>query len=118
MALPVVSQNRMAFHLWREGERLVPGAFGIDEPTGRVVLPDLLLVPLLAFTRQGGRLGYGAGHYDRYIAAHQGVRTIGIAFAAQELPNLPLEDHDETLAAIATEREWIAISEDLCVSSS
>ncbi|MEM9223682.1 MAG: 5-formyltetrahydrofolate cyclo-ligase [Pseudomonadota bacterium] len=116
-ALPVLNGKEMSFRSWAEGEPLVQGPFGIEEPLGDTVEPDFLIVPLLAFTREGGRLGYGAGHYDRYMAAHPGIRTVGIAYSAQELQTLPLEKHDQTLTAIATEREWITIGEDLCVSS-
>jgi len=114
LALPTVNGQSMTFRAWREGEPLTRKRFGIEEPEGPVVTPDLLLVPLLAFTRAGGRLGYGAGFYDRYIAANPGVRTIGLAYAAQECPDLPVEAHDAPLAAIATEREFIAPGEFPC----
>ncbi len=73
-------------------------------------MPDVLLVPLLAFTRDGGRLGYGKGHYDRWLGAHPGRRTVGIAYAAQEMDALPLEPHDQPLDAILTERELIRVA--------
>lgn len=119
LALPVVEPDGIVFRAWAEGEPLATrGSFSIEEPQGPVVEPDLLLVPLLAFTREGGRLGYGAGHYDRYLAAHPGVRTVGVAFAAQELQELPLEPHDQRLDAIVTEEAFIAVKEGVCVSSS
>lgn len=70
------------------------------------VRPDVLLVPLLAFDRQGGRLGYGAGYYDRTIAdlrASGRVRTLGLAFAAQEVAVTPRENHDVLLDGVVTE---------------
>ena len=114
IALPVTTGGNITFRAWRPGEALVRGQLGIEEPDGPEVAPDLLLVPLLAFSRAGGRLGYGAGHYDRYLAAHPGVRTVGVAFAAQEMQALPLERHDVPLMAIATERELIVIEERVC----
>lgn len=104
IALPVTRGPHIFFRAWKPGEPLVRGAFGIEEPLGDEVEPDLVLVPLLGFTRRGERLGYGAGHYDRYLAAHPGVRAVGVAFAAQELTSLPTEPHDVFLEAIATER--------------
>jgi 5-formyltetrahydrofolate cyclo-ligase len=90
-------------------EPLVPGGFGTLVPMSEtgVVEPAVLLVPLLAFDRQGRRLGYGKGHYDRAIARLQagaGVLTIGVAYAAQEVAEVPTEPHDKALDAIVTER--------------
>jgi 5-formyltetrahydrofolate cyclo-ligase len=61
---------------------------------------------LLAFDRDGYRLGYGAGYYDRYLSAHRAKRTIravGIAYAGQAVERLPRAAHDEPLDAVATE---------------
>ncbi|MBV9653700.1 MAG: 5-formyltetrahydrofolate cyclo-ligase, partial [Acetobacteraceae bacterium] len=59
----------LAFGRWRPGEALRPGRFGTMVPAASDILPDVLLVPLLAFDRRGHRLGYGAGYYDRTLAA-------------------------------------------------
>jgi 5-formyltetrahydrofolate cyclo-ligase len=94
----------LEFHRVPDGEVLAPGAFGIHEPMDiwpRAV-PQLLLVPLLAFDAQGHRLGYGGGFYDRTIALLK-VPAIGIAYAGQEVPALPADDHDVTLDAVLTE---------------
>ena len=69
----------------------------------------MLLVPLLAFDRRGHRLGYGGGYYDRTMAALPGARTLGCAFAAQELDIVPAGPQDIPLDAIATERGIITI---------
>jgi 5-formyltetrahydrofolate cyclo-ligase len=60
-------------------------------------------VPLLAFDRTGARLGYGGGYYDRTLALLPGATTIGIAYAFQEVSDLPTGPHDIRLDAIATE---------------
>ena len=70
------------------------------------MVPRVVIVPMLAFDARGFRLGYGGGFYDRTLArlaASSPVRAIGLAFAAQELPPLPLEPTDIALDAIVTE---------------
>lgn len=94
----------LEFHRVPDGEVLAPGAFGIHEPMDiwpRAV-PQLLLVPLLAFDAMGHRLGYGGGFYDRTIALLK-VPAIGIAYAGQQVPALPADDHDMILDAVLTE---------------
>lgn len=86
---------------------LVAGRFGTRHPIGPVHDPALLLVPLLAFDRVGNRLGYGAGYYDRSLAALPNAVAIGLAYADQEVAQVPTEPHDVQLAAIATERGLI-----------
>lgn len=105
VALPATPPrgHTLGFHRWRPGARLIPGRFGTVRPASDPVVPDLLLVPLLAFDRAGHRLGYGAGYYDRTLAALPGRRAIGCAFAAQEIEAVPAEAHDRKLQAVATE---------------
>ena len=72
--------------------------------------PDILLVPLLAFDRTGHRLGYGGGYYDRTIAelrVRKPVVAVGLAFAAQEVPEVPATPRDARLDLVLTEREVI-----------
>ena len=96
----------MAFRVWRPGDPLEPGPLGMGQPTGAAteVEPDLLFVPLLAFDAKLSRLGQGRGHYDRWLAAHEGVPAIGLGWSAQEVEELPLEPHDVPLDAMLTER--------------
>ncbi|WP_108658425.1 5-formyltetrahydrofolate cyclo-ligase [Acuticoccus kandeliae] len=117
LALPAVVDKVMHFRAYAPGDGLIKGPFGTSHPTGPEVTPDLLLVPLLAFTREGGRLGYGAGHYDRWLAAHPAAYAVGVAYAAQEIPGLPIEGHDQRLKAILTEKDLFMTGEDACVSS-
>jgi 5-formyltetrahydrofolate cyclo-ligase len=94
----------LIFRRWRPGDAMATGRFGTPVPIGEAMAPSLVMVPLLAFDRRGNRLGYGAGYYDRTLAALPGVKTLGCAFAAQELDSVPVGPHDIPLAAIATER--------------
>jgi len=115
VSLPVVTATDapLSFRLWHPGQLLHPGAFGIQEPTGEAApLPDIVLVPTLGFTRQGDRIGYGKGYYDRSLAAWkaQGHRftSIGIAWSCADLGNTPYTPaaHDVRLDAILTDQGW------------
>jgi 5-formyltetrahydrofolate cyclo-ligase len=113
-ALPVmIARDRpLTFRAWRDGEPLIAAAMRIMEPPpeAKEVLPDLLFVPLAAFDRKGGRLGYGAGFYDRTLAklrALKPIKAVGVAFEVQELQDLPQEPHDEPLDYVLTERKLI-----------
>lgn len=114
--LPAVVAHGMPliFRRWRDGDALVDEEFGTRAPApdATVIEPDLLLVPMLAFDRDGFRLGYGGGFYDRTLAqlrAEKRVRAVGVAFAGQEVAYVPREDLDESLDWIVTEREAIRI---------
>ena len=75
--------------------------------------PEIVIVPLLAFNRAGGRLGYGGGFYDRTLAMLRGRRAtlaIGFAFAGQEWDDIPLEDTDAPLDLIVTEAGVIEVT--------
>ena len=95
----------------QEGDVLVDGGFGtkMPAPDAPDVRPDVVVVPLLAFDRQGGRIGYGGGFYDRTMAvllenkALPTPQLVGLAFAGQETDNLPKDSHDLKLDYIITE---------------
>lgn len=96
----------LTFRLWTPGATLAPGAFGTLVPGGEEIVPQVLVVPLLAFDRRMYRLGYGGGYYDRTLAALRaagGCTAIGFAFAAQEVAEVPVEPTDERLDMIVTE---------------
>jgi 5-formyltetrahydrofolate cyclo-ligase len=114
LALPVVigRGQPLVMRAWSFGAPLVSGVWGIREPPGDApeLLPDILIVPLLAFDRRGHRIGYGAGYYDMTIArlrAMKPVTAIGIAFAKQEIAAVPATPSDARLDLVLTERETI-----------
>jgi 5-formyltetrahydrofolate cyclo-ligase len=114
LALPVVQSrgNPLIMRAWSFGEALGSGQWGIREPKPEApeVFPDILIVPLVAFTRAGYRLGYGAGYYDMTIARLRSMKSvvaIGVAFAAQEVAEMPTTPRDEKLDFLITEREVI-----------
>lgn len=114
LALPVVvtETKSLIFRTWRPGYPLESGTYGIPVPAvpTEALVPELLLVPLLAFDRSGHRLGYGGGYYDRTIRSlrEQGsLAAVGLAYAAQEVPIVPREADDEALDWVVTEREAI-----------
>jgi 5-formyltetrahydrofolate cyclo-ligase len=114
LALPAIAgRGRPLFmRAWEFGAPLDRGQWGIREPKPEApeVAPDIMLVPLLAFDRRGHRIGFGAGYYDmtiHRIRALKPVIAIGIAFAAQEVPQVPVTPRDERLDLVLTEREVI-----------
>lgn len=115
VGLPVMMEfgKPLVFRAWQPGQALTQAEFGLREPgrgAGEVV-PQLLLVPLLAFDRAGYRLGYGGGFYDRTLAllAPDGARSVGLAYAGQELPDVPRDENDVPLDWLVTEEELLAI---------
>jgi 5-formyltetrahydrofolate cyclo-ligase len=113
VVLPVTPKrgNPLTFRLWHPGDILQPERFGTLRPVREEAVPDFLLVPLLAFDRRGRRLGYGAGYYDRTLAALPGRYTLGVAYAAQEVPEVPAGPSDVALNAIATDKGVIVCKE-------
>ncbi len=110
VCLPVVAGRGLplGFREWAPGAPLVEGAYRALIPAeGAEVTPEVLIVPMLAFDRRGFRLGYGGGFYDRTLAALRAANpatlAIGLAFAAQEVPALPVEPTDAALDLIVTE---------------
>jgi 5-formyltetrahydrofolate cyclo-ligase len=114
LALPVVAGKGrpLIMRAWSFGEPLDSGVWGIREPKADApeVAPDILIVPLLAFDRTGNRIGYGAGYYDFTIAKLRAMKptvAIGIAFAAQEIAEVPVTPRDARLDLVLTERKII-----------
>lgn len=113
VCVPVVLGAGLAlkFSRWTPGCALREGAFGALVPeTEDFVEPRIVVAPLVAFDRRGGRLGYGGGFYDRTLERLRrrgGAVAIGFAYAAQETDDLPQEGTDQPLDMVVTEREAI-----------
>ncbi|SFE92065.1 5-formyltetrahydrofolate cyclo-ligase [Sulfitobacter brevis] len=116
VGVPVILQagRPLAFSRWSPDAAMVAGPFGALIPEVADFLePEILIVPLLAFNRSGGRLGYGGGFYDRTLELLRSKRptlAIGFAFAGQEVDDLPLEATDQPLDMIVTEAGVIEIN--------
>jgi 5-formyltetrahydrofolate cyclo-ligase len=108
VCLPVVlgDEQPLELRLWEQGAPLYEAGFGTLAPSELApqVEPDVILMPLLGFDKRGTRLGYGGGYYDRTLERlSKRPRLVGIAFAAQELEDIPREAHDVPLDTIVTE---------------
>ncbi len=110
LALPVVvgRGQPLIFRQWRPSLALVAGVYGIPVPGADApeLTPGVLLVPLLAFDDEGRRLGYGAGYYDRTLAAlrREGdILAIGVGYTVQRMGSLPEDASDQRLDWVVTE---------------
>ena len=97
----------MEYRAWRDpwdADALQRGPFGVMQPKAgaEYLAPTLVIVPLVAFTAHGHRLGQGGGHYDRWLAAHPLVLAIGLAWDCQCVAAIPIEPHDRPLDAMIT----------------
>ncbi len=109
VGVPVIlgAGQALKFREWSPGCAMVAGEFGALIPAeGAWVEPEVVIVPLVGFDARGYRLGYGGGFYDRTLAglrARHPVLAVGFAFAAQELPEVPIDQYDQRLDVIVTE---------------
>ncbi|MDX2113433.1 MAG: 5-formyltetrahydrofolate cyclo-ligase [Alphaproteobacteria bacterium] len=99
----------LIFLNWKPGAPLIKGSYAIQIPQEQEqVVPQLLLVPLVAFDQQGNRLGYGAGYYDLTIASLRSrnphVKAYGIGYSMQQVDEVPSEPHDIRLDGVVTEK--------------
>ena len=110
VSLPVIQKaNQMNFCKWSKRDPLKINKFGIPEPVStKIIYPDILLVPLVAYDSNLNRLGYGGGFYDRYIEKIEKMKKvtkIGLAFSFQKIPSIPINQYDKRLDFIVTEKE-------------
>ena len=113
VGVPVIEAEGKPLHFsrWEPDGPMKDGPFGAQIPAvDDFFEPEILIVPLVAFDRAGGRLGYGGGFYDRtleLLRAKRATLAIGFAYAAQEADTLPSEATDQPLNMVVTEAEVI-----------
>tara|TARA_B100000401_G_scaffold390527_1_gene296805 strand:+ start:286 stop:822 length:537 start_codon:yes stop_codon:yes gene_type:complete len=110
ISLPKIGKNSsMNFFVWSTNDPLNINEYGIPEPiTNRMIFPDVLLVPLVAYDKNCNRVGYGGGFYDRYIKRTKKIKnilTIGLAFSYQKVKKIPIEKNDIKIDFIITEKD-------------
>ena len=109
LSLPVVSSKfDMNFYLWNFNDPLNVNKYGIPEPQlKKKVIPDVLLVPMVAYDDKLNRLGYGGGYYDRFLKKHEknNIIKIGLAISCQEVKRLPTNSFDKKMDYILTEKK-------------
>jgi 5-formyltetrahydrofolate cyclo-ligase len=110
VVVPIIVKEDVSLRLsyLRDVAALVPSTFGVPEPIGSEIPAtgdevETIVLPMLGFDRSGGRIGYGAGYYDRFMAKNRHLRKIGIAFACQECESLPVDENDIRMDCIITE---------------
>ncbi len=109
--LPIIEENySMNFYQWKKNDILRINKYGIPEPMkSKIIIPDIILVPLLAFDKKKNRLGYGKGFYDRYLNKNlkkkdKKIIAVGVAFSFQKIHKLPINNKDIKLDYIITEK--------------
>jgi len=105
----------MEFKEWKNNDVLQLNKYGIPQTfkNAKTLVPDIFLVPLLAFDKYGNRLGYGSGYYDKYFNMlkknKKKFRTIGVGFSFQKKDKLKILKTDFVLDAIFTEKGFLNI---------
>tara|TARA_B110001452_G_scaffold241911_1_gene224373 strand:- start:267 stop:818 length:552 start_codon:yes stop_codon:yes gene_type:complete len=108
--LPIIEENNlMNFSPWKKNQVLQVNKFGMLEPIkSKLNVPEVMLIPLLAFDSDKHRLGYGKGFYDRYLNKYlkksKNILTVGVAFSFQKHHKLPINNQDVKLNYIFTEK--------------
>tara|TARA_Y100000996_G_C22335201_1_gene566195 strand:+ start:204 stop:752 length:549 start_codon:yes stop_codon:yes gene_type:complete len=110
--IPTIKNNKMKFYRWEKGDPLIINKFGIPEPVikKKEHVPDIILLPLLAYDKDRNRLGYGKGYYDRFLKKYERKKkiiTVGLAFSFQKYNKLPTSSFDMSLDYIINEKGLI-----------
>lgn len=108
--LPKVQGKEMRFYQVKDLQMLHPGAYGILEPEERNPLDvskGLMLVPGVAFSKNGFRIGYGGGFYDRYLCEKNQIVTVGVCYEQQLCSQLTPEVFDQPVDELVTEYGWL-----------
>ena len=109
ISLPKIKQNNeMEFYRWLKKDPMILNKYGIPETIStKIIYPDIIIVPIVAFDKYKYRIGYGGGYYDRYIEKIQKkkkILTIGFAFSFQQIKKVPKNNYDKNLDIIITEK--------------
>ena len=112
ISLPVIKKNfQMDFYNWTFSNPLKINNYGIPEPEiKKLVYPDILFIPMVAFDKNLNRLGYGGGYYDRFIerlSRKKKIIKIGLAITSQKLKKIPTNKYDQKLDYIITNKNII-----------
>lgn len=118
LCLPVIElKNKLLlFRIFNKDTKMIKGKFKIMEPEKKSnnASPDLILVPCVAFDKNGNRIGYGGGYYDRTIKKlrlmHENLKLIIVAFKEQEVEKIIVDENDEKLDYILTEEKLIKVN--------
>ena len=121
VSLPVMFKGlkSLSFKVWSGDQKLKKSYYGILEPSyeNKFIIPEIMIVPLLAFDKNLNRLGYGKGYYDTTIKdiRNKGrlFLTVGLGYDNQEFPKIPIEKHDQKMDVIMTEKKIIYKNENL-----
>lgn len=107
MALPYARKKPIEMHYrrWNGAPPTARDECNMTTADGAVLVPDVVLVPCVAYTKSGHRLGYGGGYFDRWLAAHPHVTSVGVAWAACEISDAEFaaQSHDQALTVVVTQ---------------
>ena len=111
ICLPVINRNtsELIFSKFDDKKCLIKNKYGILEPTKiKQIIPDIIFVPMVGFDKNLNRLGYGQGYYDRVISKLRKIKNIfviGLAYDNQLVQSIPIENHDEKMDIILTDKK-------------
>ncbi|HOS81486.1 MAG TPA: 5-formyltetrahydrofolate cyclo-ligase [Methanolinea sp.] len=118
VVVPIIEREERTLRLsfLRDPSHLSISTFSVPEPIGHEFPADpgsihVAIVPLIAYDRNGHRLGYGAGYYDRFLSRNPHMFKIGIGFSCQEVDQIPADSRDVSMDVIVTENEIIRTGE-------